>query len=105
VGAGTAVEFKFIATAPDGIQYEGIEIHNFTPIAGLTTPAIVHLDAGATYEFRFHLKDIFFIARQADTTFETLVKHGATLHVSLETAPGSEVDVPNAPFNQALTPV
>lgn len=84
VGKGTAVDFKFIATLPDGKRLEGFEINSFTPIAGLTLPAIFRIDAGAIHEFRFPLENIICIVRPFDVTFEKLVKRRASVQVTLE---------------------
>ena len=83
-GKGTAVVFKFIATAPDGNEHEGFDINSFTPIAGLLVPAVVRLDPGVIHEMHLALKKIICVEKPGDITFETLMKQRYTVHVSLE---------------------
>jgi hypothetical protein len=85
VGKGTAVNFKFIATTPDGKRREGFEINSFTPIAALVVPAVIRLDPGATYELHFPLKNIICVEKPGDVTFEALVKQRSSIRISLET--------------------
>ena len=85
VGKGTAVNFKFIATSPDGKEREGFEINSFTPIAGLVVPVVIRLDPGATNELHFPLKNIICIGKPWDLTFEALVKQRSSVRISLET--------------------
>jgi hypothetical protein len=83
-GRGMAVDFKFLATAPDGKKFEGFEIHSFTPVTGLVLPAVIRLDPGASHEWRFPLKTIICIEKTGDVTFDSLVKLRSSMRVSLE---------------------
>jgi hypothetical protein len=85
VGKGTAVDLKFLATAPDGKEQEGFEINSFTPIAGLVLPAVIRLGPGAIHESRFPLKKIICVEKPGDVTFEGLVDQRSSVRVSLET--------------------
>jgi len=86
VGKGTAVDFRFIATAPDGKEHECFEMNSFTPLAALTLPVVVHLPPGGTHESHFTLNRVFCIEKPGDITFEKLLlKQRCSVHVSLET--------------------
>lgn len=89
VGKGTALDLRFLATAPDGKEREGFEINSFTPVAGLVLPAVIRLGPNATHELRFLLKKIICIERPGDITFDALVKQRSSVRVSLETDDGS----------------
>ena len=84
VGTGIAVDFRFIATSPDGKKHEGFEVNSFKPIAGLVLPAVERLAPGDTHEWRFPLKNII-CTEPGDLTFDALVKQRSSLRVSLET--------------------
>jgi hypothetical protein len=85
MGKGTAVDFRFIATSPDGKKHEGFEINSFTPVAGLVLPAIERLAAGDTHQWHFPLKNVIGIEAAGDLRFDALVKQGSSIRVSLET--------------------
>jgi hypothetical protein len=45
-GRGPIYNLKFIATAPDGMEREGVHVSGFGPVAGVVLPLSIWLDTG-----------------------------------------------------------
>src|SRR3954452_20607552 len=84
-GKGVMYDIRFFARSRQGVEREGFELNTFTPIAGLILPEVVRIEAGKTFELLIPLKRIITIEKETDPSFETLMKLGYTVHVSLET--------------------
>ena len=72
-GLGPIYKLKFIATAPDGMELEGVHFTGFAGVAGVLVPFSVRLNAGETHELEFPLTDIIYILR-ASVRLDALVK-------------------------------
>jgi hypothetical protein len=82
-GRGPMYDMKFIATAPDGKQREGLHISAFWPIGGFVGPLSVRLNAGEIHELEFPLKDIIYASRTT-VRLDALVKQGYSVRVRFE---------------------
>ena len=52
-GNGPIYYMKFIATAPDGMEREGVHVSGFGTIAGVVLPLSIWLNTGGTHELEF----------------------------------------------------
>jgi hypothetical protein len=82
-GRGPMYDMKFIATAPDGGEQEGLHVSAFWAIAGLVLPLSVRMNAGDTYGLEFPLKDIIYASRTT-VRLDALVKQGYSVRVRFE---------------------
>jgi|SRR3974377_1405540 len=82
-GRGQMYDMKFIATAPDGKEREGLHISAFWPIGGFVGPVSVRLNAGERHELQFPLKDIIYTS-PTTVRLDALVKQGYSVRVRFE---------------------
>jgi hypothetical protein len=74
---------KFIATAPNGMEREGVYVSGFPGVAGVLAPLSVRLDPGETHELEVPLTNIFYISAMT-VRLDALVKQGYSVRVRLE---------------------
>jgi hypothetical protein len=82
-GRGPIYDMKFMATAPDGRDREGLHVSAFSAIAGLVVPLPVRLNAGETHELLFPLSEIIYTS-PTTVRLDALVKQGYTVRVRFE---------------------
>jgi hypothetical protein len=82
-GRGPIYEMKFIATAPDGKEREGLHISAFSGIGGFVGPLSAHLNAGESHEIQFPLKDILYTL-PTTARLDALVRQGYSVRVRFE---------------------
>jgi hypothetical protein len=81
-GRGPIYNMKFIATAPDGMEREGVHVSAFVAIAGVVLPLSIWLDTGGTHELEFPLTDIIY--SPTTVRLDALVQQGYSVRVRLE---------------------
>jgi hypothetical protein len=82
-GRGPIYDMKFIATAPDGKEREGLHISAFSAIGGFVGPLSVRLNAGESHELQFPLKDILYTL-PTTIRLDALVRQGYSVRVRFE---------------------
>jgi hypothetical protein len=83
-GLGPIYKLKFIATAPDGMELEGVHFTGFAGVAGVLVPFSVRLNAAETHELEFPLTDIIYLYSFPTVRLDALVKQGYSVRVRLE---------------------
>lgn len=79
---GIAYNLQFVATGSDGKAYHAADENCFVPLAALTLPVILRLQPGATADYHFPLKKLYFT--DAQVSFPEFVRRGCSVHVRLE---------------------
>jgi hypothetical protein len=74
---------KFIATAPNGVEREGVHFTGFPGVAGVLVPLSIRLITGGTHELEFPMADIIYISGTT-VRLDALVKQGYSVRVRLE---------------------
>jgi hypothetical protein len=82
-GRGPMYDMKFIATAPDGKEREGLHFSAFSAVGGFVGPLSVRLNAGESHELQFPLKDIIYTSPTA-IRLDALVKQGYSVRVRFD---------------------
>ena len=87
-GKGPHYDIKFIATAPDGKEREGLHSSAFFGVGGFVGPLSVRLNAGESHELQFLLKDIIYTS-PTTVRLDALVKQWYSVRVRFEVKQGS----------------
>jgi hypothetical protein len=82
-GRGPMYDMKFIATAPDGKEREGLHISAFSAVGGFVGPLSVRLNPGESHELQFALKDIIYTS-PTTIKLDALVKQGYSVRARFE---------------------
>jgi hypothetical protein len=82
-GKGSMYNMKFIATAANGGEREGVYVSGFAVVAGVLVPLSVRLNAGETHELEFPLKKIIYAPRYT-TTLDDVLNQGYSVRVRFE---------------------
>jgi hypothetical protein len=85
-GRGPIYNLKFIATAPDGMEREGVHVSGFA-VAGALVPLSIWLNNGGIYELEFPLTDIVYLptkVRLDKVRLDALLDQGYSVRVRFE---------------------
>lgn len=85
-GFGIDFNFDFVATGRDGTKYK---IWCLKPVTmalarGLVLPVVITVDAGATRELVFPMRNLVYMAKGGEISLKTLLEQGCTFTASLE---------------------
>ena len=86
-GRGPIYNMKFIATAPDGMEREGVHVSAFGLVGGVVLPLSIWLNAGGTHELEFPLTDIIYTPGMT-VRLDALLKQGILFGSGLRTTLG-----------------
>jgi len=84
-GRGPIYNLKFIATAPDGLEREGVHVSAFTFVASALVPLSIWLNNGGIYELEFPLTDIVYLPTKV--RLDALLDQGYSVRVRFEDPP------------------
>jgi hypothetical protein len=84
-GRGPIYNLKFIATAPDGMEREGVHVSAFTFVAGALVPLSIWLNTGGTHQLEFPLTDILYLPTKV--RLDALSDQGYSVRVRFEDPP------------------